>query len=287
MVGAVTVGTPSEPAATPPPTEVVVPTASPSDVEIQAKSPQPGDASPTPTDPEIAGAEKEPDDLQDKLTRKASEVFPSTSNQYSRKKETTTGIFCHDVYYRYIMQYNVCTIFMNLVVVPWQMRLRNAAKAKLNRWVKPKTRRLDRNAPEILRTEWAKGSRNAIADLLCKNNFQEDCFFGGVGGCCKLVWHYFDQILLTQDNSMTYNFTERQDTFLNELRVLVSKKQLVEVTKEEGWYSQEEMREDLKWSKFCPQPGEDLEVVLLSLFKFYCHKRLEHFSDSRTHIIDL
>ena len=174
MVGAVTVGTPSEPAATPPPTEVVVPTASPSDVEIQAKSPQPGDPSPTPTNPEIAGAEKEPDDLQDKLTRKASEVFPSTSNQYSRKKETTTGIFCHDVYYRYIMQYNVCTIFMILVVVPWQMRLRNAAKAKLNRWVKPKTRRLDRNAPEILRTEWAKGSRNAIAELLCKNNFQED-----------------------------------------------------------------------------------------------------------------
>ena len=76
------------------------------------------------------------------------------------------------------MQYNACTIFMILVVLPWQIRLRNAAKAKLNRWVKPKTRRMDRNAPEILRTEWAKGSRNAIADLLCKNNFQEDCFLG-------------------------------------------------------------------------------------------------------------
>ena len=93
MVGAVTVGTPSEPAATPPPTEVVVPTASPSGVEIQAKSPQPGDASPTPTDPEIAGAEKEPDDLQDKLTRKASEVLPSTSNQYSRKKKLQLASF--------------------------------------------------------------------------------------------------------------------------------------------------------------------------------------------------
>ena len=72
---------------------------------------------------------------------------------------------------------------------------------------------------------------------------------------------------------MTNIFTERQDTFLNELRILVSKKQLVEVTKEEGWYSQEEMRDDLKWSKFCPQPGQDLEVVLLSLFKFYYHKK--------------
>lgn len=82
-------------------------------------------------------------------------------------------------------------------------------------------------------------------------------------------------------------FIERQDSFINELRVLVSKKQLVEVTKEEGWYSQEEMRDDLKWSKFCPQPGETLEVVLLLLFKFYCHKRLECFSDSRTNITDL
>lgn len=54
---------------------MAVPTASPSDVEIQAKSPQPGDASSKPTSPESAGAEKEADDLQEKLTRKASEVF--------------------------------------------------------------------------------------------------------------------------------------------------------------------------------------------------------------------
>ena len=68
----------------------------------------------------------------------------------------------------------------------WQVRLRNAAKAKIIRWVKPKSKRVDRNAPEMLKTEWAKGNRNAIADLLCKNNFQEDL-------CLYIFWALSDR----------------------------------------------------------------------------------------------
>ena len=43
----------------------------------------------------------------------------------------------------------------------WQVKLRNAAKAKIIRWVKPKSKRMDRNAPEMLKNEWLKGNRNA------------------------------------------------------------------------------------------------------------------------------
>ena len=57
-----------------------------------------------------------------------------------------------------------------------QERLRNAAKARLIRWVKPKAKRLDREAPEIVKTEWAKGNKAAVADLFVKMNFDEDRF---------------------------------------------------------------------------------------------------------------
>ena len=41
--------------------------------------------------------------------------------------------------------------------------------------------------------------------------------------------------------------------FLNKLKILVSKKQLVELTVDEGWYSESELKDDLGWSQFCPQ----------------------------------
>ena len=55
-----------------------------------------------------------------------------------------------------------------------QVRLRSAAKARLIRWVKPKSTRLDRNAPDIVKTQWATGNKNALADLFSKLNFCED-----------------------------------------------------------------------------------------------------------------
>jgi hypothetical protein len=33
----------------------------------------------------------------------------------------------------------------------------------------------------MLKNEWLKGNRNAIADLLCKNNFQEDLCLYSLG----------------------------------------------------------------------------------------------------------
>ena len=55
-----------------------------------------------------------------------------------------------------------------------QERLRRAAKARIIRWVKPKTRRLDRAAPQFLVEEWSKGNKGAIADLFSRVNFDQD-----------------------------------------------------------------------------------------------------------------
>ncbi|CAJ1365158.1 unnamed protein product [Effrenium voratum] len=93
-----------------------------------------------------------------------------------------------------------------------QQKLRMAAKARMMRWVKPKSKRKDREAPEWLKKEWAEGSKNNIADLFSHVNFD-------------------------------------QAEFLNRLKVSVLKKQLVELTIDEGWYSESEMRGDLGWSR--------------------------------------
>ena len=54
-----------------------------------------------------------------------------------------------------------------------QVRLRNAAKARMIRWVKPKTQRLDREAPDLVKQQWKGGNKNAIADLFSRLNFDD------------------------------------------------------------------------------------------------------------------
>ena len=57
---------------------------------------------------------------------------------------------------------------------PAQMRLRAAGKARLIRWVKPKAKRKDREAPEFVKQQWATGCKNAVADLFSKVNFNQE-----------------------------------------------------------------------------------------------------------------
>ena len=40
-----------------------------------------------------------------------------------------------------------------------------------------------------------------------------------------------------------------QDIFVNQLRILVSKKKLMELTITEGWYSEEELSSEIGWKK--------------------------------------
>ena len=41
-----------------------------------------------------------------------------------------------------------------------------------------------------------------------------------------------------------------QDVFVNQLTILVKKRQMIEVNVEEGWYSEQELKQDLKWSTY-------------------------------------
>lgn len=40
-----------------------------------------------------------------------------------------------------------------------------------------------------------------------------------------------------------------QERFLNELHILVKKKQTFKLTVDQGWYSEQEMKDELSWSQ--------------------------------------
>ena len=45
----------------------------------------------------------------------------------------------------------------------------------------------------------------------------------------------------------------RKARFVNKLQVIVRKRQTVELTVDEGWYSEQEMKDDLGWTQTYPQ----------------------------------
>lgn len=92
-----------------------------------------------------------------------------------------------------------------------QVRLRAAAKMRISRMCKPKSKRTDLNVDAWVRKEWQTGNKNMLADLLTKANF------------CKEEW-------------------------LNQLTIIVKKKQEIQLFIDEGWYSEEDLVE-LGWNK--------------------------------------
>lgn len=77
-----------------------------------------------------------------------------------------------------------------------QAKLRNAAKSRLNRWVRPHKRLSHLDAPEWLKKEWSTGSKNAIADLLSQVNFNKD----------RLSTSDMGQPCIFHDSGWTINF---------------------------------------------------------------------------------
>ena len=51
-----------------------------------------------------------------------------------------------------------------------------------------------------------------------------------------------------------YEWVAMQDEFVATMHTIVTKRQSFKVTKEEGWYSEGEMKTDLKWSQSGPYP---------------------------------
>ena len=70
---------------------------------------------------------------------------------------------------------SVIIIFQDQTHLPaLQGKLRNAAKSRLNRWMKPHKRNPALDAPEWLQKEWRTGVRADIADLLSHCNFNKE-----------------------------------------------------------------------------------------------------------------
>ncbi len=58
-----------------------------------------------------------------------------------------------------------------------QVKLRNAARARIYRLIRDKSQRKGLEAPSWLKQEWHTGDKNAIAELLVKSNFDKDIIF--------------------------------------------------------------------------------------------------------------
>ncbi|CAL1140643.1 unnamed protein product [Cladocopium goreaui] len=72
-------------------------------------------------------------------------------------------------------------------------------------------KRQNLNVPEWLQREWKNGDKNEISDVLRECNFSKE-------------------------------------VFISTMQTIISKKQSMRIKKEEGWYSEGEMKNDLGWS---------------------------------------
>lgn len=125
------------------------------------------------------------------------------------------------------------------------MKLRLAAKSRLNRMMKTKTKRRGMNVPDWRKQEWETGNRNMIAQLLCDSNFNKD------------IVEFLNEsttFLIAKNNSILC-FKEvlcMQEVFMNSWQTIVKKKKKIALKVEEGWYSEAELRDEVGWSTFLP-----------------------------------
>ena len=174
-----------------------------------------------------------------------------------------------------------------------QLKLRLAAKARIMRMVKAKSKRRDLEVPEWVKAEWGKGNKNQIADLLCSANFDKDqtyyiytCLMHGhvfrlqnflipIYASCMFI-NIIYSVIYIYIYIFIYTFflgfyyacvssqcsqhwfschqprRSTQEAFLNSLHVVVTKKKVVSVEVEEGWFSESELRDEVGWSQPLP-----------------------------------
>ena len=114
-----------------------------------------------------------------------------------------------------------------------QEKLRAASRAKLMRWCKPKSKRVSEVAPDHVRKEWETGNKNALADLYVRENFDKDwqCLFFH-------TWHD------------SWPAPSWQEKFAEKLELVISSRMKIKVTLDEGWYSEQELKEDIGWKEY-------------------------------------
>jgi len=139
--------------------------------------------------------------------------------------------------------------------------------------MKPKASRQDLNAPEWVLNEWKTGDRNSLADMFVNENFDKVPLFISYNFRFPIAPHQiswfgkpwfeftsseisfesFDSLPILMDLMVCCLLAFCKARFVNKLQVIVRKRQAVELTVDEGWYSEQEMKDDLGWAQTCPQ----------------------------------
>ena len=118
------------------------------------------------------------------------------------------------------------------------------------RLVKVKGTKKSLNVPQWVRDEWATGSKDELADLFARENFNKDSLIN--------VWfilsHCFKSQMASNVPKPASIFFHLQDAFINNFQIMVTKRQSFKLTVDEGWYSESEMRDELSWNASFTQP---------------------------------
>ncbi|CAL1129118.1 unnamed protein product, partial [Cladocopium goreaui] len=117
--------------------------------------------------------------------------------------------------------------------------LRNAAKARIRRMVTPKSKRTDLAVPQWVAAEWNKGTREK------------------------------EQMAATLQE---VNWDKAK--FVDEMQRIITSRKKVSIKKDQGWYSEAEMKQDLKWSSnritaaknYCLDPSRSATCVRKNLY---------------------
>ena len=131
----------------------------------------------------------------------------------------------------------------------WQVKLHNAARMRLVRMVKPKASRKNLEVPDWVKQEWATGNKGQLAHLLCQCNFDK----APTKKWCSLKYPLMLTVCTFSYLSPLLDMHMFQDAFLNQLEIVVKKKKSIKLIIDEGWYSEKEMSDDLKWNAFLPE----------------------------------
>ncbi|CAE7588691.1 unnamed protein product [Symbiodinium sp. CCMP2592] len=121
-----------------------------------------------------------------------------------------------------------------------QELLREAARARILRMIAPKKKRTDLSVPEYVREQWHRGTKakSEMEELLLEHNGDKDRGSGVV-----------KTYVVCLVSCITYSVVEEK--FLSELLLIVKKIKKFVVKKDQGWYTEPEMKADLGAKKIC------------------------------------
>lgn len=139
--------------------------------------------------------------------------------------------------------------------------------------VTDKRKRTDLSVPSWLKDEFQKGSKQKeqMAEILQQVNWSKDplqtstsqqphsshnLLFHPILNCC-LFWSF-----------------QLQELFVDEMQRIITSRKKVSITRDQGWYSESEMRNDLKWSSY-------LGGSIWPFYLWWCH----NVSVSTCHIL--